>query len=81
MVLIAGREGLAHQPARQVLARQLRAQRGARGISQEQLADVAGLDRSYVGSVERAERNVSLDNIERLATALALEIAALLVPV
>jgi transcriptional regulator with XRE-family HTH domain len=39
-------------------------------MSQEQLAHEAGLDRSYVGGVERGARNVSLDNIHRLAKAL-----------
>lgn len=43
------------------------------GISQEELADRAQLDRSYVGSVERGERNVSLENICKLARALAIE--------
>lgn len=60
--------------ARAVLARNLRDARGRIGISQEHLADLAGLHRTYVGSVERAERNVSVDNIERLALALGLEI-------
>ncbi|WP_162573539.1 helix-turn-helix domain-containing protein [Variovorax sp. PBL-H6] len=55
--------------ARTRLAARLRAERATRGISQEQLADLAGLHPTYVGSVERAERNVSLDNIERLARA------------
>lgn len=62
------------------LAQHLRAERAVRGISQEQLADLAGLHRTYVGSVERSERNVSIDNIERLAKALGLDISALLAP-
>jgi transcriptional regulator with XRE-family HTH domain len=41
------------------------------------LAQRAGLDRTYVGSVERGERNVSIDNIERLAEALGIELADL----
>ena len=40
------------------------------GMSQEHLGHVAGLDRTYVGSVERGERNISLDNIWNLAEAL-----------
>jgi len=48
-----------------------------RGISQEQLAHDAGLDRSYVGQVERGERNLSLDKIIRLAYALEVPVAVL----
>lgn len=44
--------------------------RTAAGISQEDLAHRTGLDRSYVGQVERGERNVSLDNYSRIARAL-----------
>lgn len=72
------RRGKGQQSARERLALNLRAERAARGISQEQLADMAGLHRTYVGSVERRERNVSIDNIERLAGALELDIVALL---
>ncbi|KXZ61395.1 anaerobic benzoate catabolism transcriptional regulator [Microbacterium laevaniformans] len=52
--------------------------RQSAGLSQEQLAHQAGLDRSYVGQVERGERNVSLDNIHRLAEALGVSPGALL---
>ena len=48
------------------------------GISQEELADRCGLHRTYVGSVERGERNVSLANIVRLAKALNVSPASLL---
>ncbi|CAN7713701.1 helix-turn-helix transcriptional regulator [Variovorax sp. LjRoot84] len=66
------------ESARARLARHLRALRAERGLSQEALADIAALHRTYVGSVERKERNVSLDNIERLAIALGVDVAELL---
>lgn len=46
-------------------------------LSQEELAHRAGLDRSYVGQVERGERNVSLDNVHRVADALQADVTAL----
>lgn len=64
--------------ARQRLAKNLRALRARDGLSQEALADLVGLHRTYVGSVERSERNVSLDNIEKLAVALKVDISHLL---
>ena len=42
----------------------------ARGISQEALADEAGVHRTFMGSVERGERNISLENIVKIAKAL-----------
>lgn len=50
--------------ARRLLAQNLRVLRLTRGWSQEALAEAAGLDRSYVGDIERAERNVGLDSLE-----------------
>ena len=63
---------------RRILARNLRRLRRQRGWSQEQLAARAGLHRTYVGAVERGERNIGLDNIGRLAWALDVSPAALL---
>lgn len=53
--------------------RHVRARRLQLGISQETLAEAAGLHRTYVGSVERGERNIALLNILRLASALDLD--------
>jgi transcriptional regulator with XRE-family HTH domain len=64
--------------ARIAFGRNLRALRTARHLSQEALAALSGLHRTYVGSVERAERNVSIDNMERLAAALKCRIVDLL---
>ena len=55
----------------------LRTLRKARGLSQEAFADAAGLDRSYVGGVERGERNVSLLNIKKFAEALEISVEEL----
>lgn len=52
----------------------VRACRLERGWSQEELANASGLDRSYVGGVERGERNVSLINIARIARALGVTV-------
>jgi transcriptional regulator with XRE-family HTH domain len=51
--------------------------RKKKGLSQEGLALEAGLDRSYVGGVERGERNVSLENIAKLAAALGVNVSNL----
>jgi transcriptional regulator with XRE-family HTH domain len=66
--------------ARQRLANNLRLLRRERGLSQEGLAEQSGLHRTFVGSVERGERNVSIDNVERLALALGLDVVDLLAP-
>lgn len=67
--------------ARSRIAWHLRQLRAARQISQEALADLAGLHRTYVGGIERSERNVSIDNIERLAWALDVDVVELVKPV
>lgn len=58
--------------------RRLRELRRIRGLSQEALADRAGLDRTYVSSCERGKRNVGLLNIFKLAAALETDPALLL---
>lgn len=56
----------------------LRKVRQEKGISQEKLAELASLHRTYVSGVERGERNVSLVNIERLSVALGVSMADLM---
>jgi transcriptional regulator with XRE-family HTH domain len=63
---------------RNLFATNLRRARKGRGLSQEALADLAGLHRTYVGSVERGERNLGIDNVERLSRALEIEPADLM---
>lgn len=55
----------------------VRSRREALGLSQERLAEIAGLHRNYVGSLERGERNVALVNITKLAAALEVDPADL----
>ncbi len=63
-----------------VLADNIRHWRRAKNLSQEDLAAVCGLHRTYVGSVERAERNVTLSTLEAFATAFGISVPELLTP-
>lgn len=60
-------------PLRDILARNMRRLRAARGLSQEALAHDCGINRTYLSGVERSERNVSIDNIARIAKGLGVE--------
>jgi transcriptional regulator with XRE-family HTH domain len=51
----------------------MRRLRAARGLSQEALAHESGINRTYLSAVERSERNVSIDNIARIARGLRIE--------
>lgn len=60
-------------PLRDVLAKNMRRLRADRGLSQEALADACKIHRTYIGGIERSERNVSIDNIARIAEGLGVE--------
>ena len=60
-----------------VRVRQLRKERG---WSQEAFADLCGLHRTYIGSIERGEQNISLENIQKLAATLGISLAELFAP-
>ena len=51
-----------------------------KGLSQETLASLSGLHRTYISAVERERRNISIDNIENIATALDIEPYLLFLP-
>lgn len=63
-----------------ILAANIRVYRKLKGLSQEGLADACGLHRTYVGSVERGERNVTLSSLEALGRALGVSVPQLLTP-
>lgn len=58
---------------RRIIAENIKYWRGRRQLSQEALADLAALHRNYVGAVERFEKNISVDNVERIANALQID--------
>jgi len=59
-------------------AKRVRAERKKLGLSQEAFADKSGFHRTYIGMIERAEKNITLANIEKLAKALRTPISTLL---
>ena len=69
---------MAKPDLRQILADNLRAHRERLGLSQDEFADKCGLHRTYVGSVERGERNVTLATLELLASAVGTTVPTLL---
>lgn len=65
-------------PILELFGQNVRKLRVERGLSQEQLADKAGLHRTYIGMIERAEKNITLCNMEKVAIALSVSIDSLL---
>ena len=63
-----------------VFGRNLRAYRKGRGLSQEEFADVLGVHRTYMGGIERGERNLTLKSVERIASQIGREPLSMLLP-
>ena len=63
--------------ARQILAANMRRRRAELNLSQEKLAELADLHRTYISSVERCQRNIGVDGIERISRSLKLRLADL----
>lgn len=61
-----------------VVGRNLRAYRKKKGLSQEDFADFVGVHRTYMGGLERGERNLTLQSLEKLAEALGVDVRELL---
>ncbi|WKL04467.1 helix-turn-helix transcriptional regulator [Paenibacillus amylolyticus] len=59
---------------RQLIGTRIRAMRNAKGLTQQKLADIAGLDYRYIGALERGERNFSIDTLEKVLLALDVSI-------
>ncbi|MFC9710609.1 helix-turn-helix domain-containing protein [Paenibacillus sp. NPDC056933] len=63
---------------RQLIGTRIRAMRNAKGLTQQKLADIAGLDYRYIGALERGERNFSIDTLEKVLLALNMDISELM---
>jgi transcriptional regulator with XRE-family HTH domain len=64
-------------PYLDILGKRIRSRRGELGLSQEGLANEAGLDRSYVGRIERGEHNLTFVALVRLCRAMKCDVASL----
>lgn len=73
-------QAFARPVAKVLFGVRLRAAREALRVSQEMLAEQAGLHRTYIGQVERGERNISVDNMEKLADAVGIPLWEMLRP-
>lgn len=62
----------------QRIGAEIRERREAIGLSQEELGELSSLHRTYIGSVERGERNITISGLKKIATALQLPVAELI---
>ncbi len=66
---------------RELVGRNIKRVRVAKGVSQEQLAFDASVDRSYLGGVERCDENPSVDTLDKIAAVLGIPLAELFLPI
>ncbi|MES2206765.1 MAG: helix-turn-helix transcriptional regulator [Pseudomonadota bacterium] len=67
-------------PSRKIVAQNVRAIRLQKNVSQEELADLSKLHRTYIGTVERAESSITVDSLDKISAALNVETWELLKP-
>lgn len=63
---------------RRAIGQAIRRRRKALGLSQDAFAEVSGLHRTYIGGIERGERNITIDNLQRVACSLGVPLAQLI---
>ena len=63
-----------------IISNNLKSFRSAKNISQEELAELCKLHRTYIGAIERCEKNLSLSSLEIIAETLGITVSALLIP-
>ncbi len=71
---------MAEGDLQRIVGENLRRYRASRGLSQEAFADLLGYHRTYVGGLERGERNLSLQSVERVAATISVDALILLTP-
>lgn len=66
---------------RELVGKNIKRLRVAKGVSQEQLAFDAAIDRSYLGGIERCDENPSVDTLDKIASVLCIDLAELFEPI
>lgn len=69
---------MSHSPILKHFGKRVREERQKQNLSQEKLAELAQLHRTYIGMIERGEKNITLENIEKIAKALNITLAELM---
>ena len=75
---IKGSELMTKEPILTLFGHNVQKYRKIQGLSQEKLAELAGVHRTYIGMIERAEKNITLCNMQKIAQALNVDIQDLL---